>query len=300
MNCLVKFTKRFYNSPSSSASFGFKTVNIEEKQRLVSDVFDKVAGNYDCMNDAMSLGTHRLWKDYFVNKLDPKPGTHILDMAGGTGDIAQRIITHLQKTTKSPEEYLDNTKLLVCDINPSMLKIGRERLLRHIPTKKAVIYEGIKRVDTTGIENEEEEVLQFPQVDFLEQNAEDLKDILDCSFDAYTISFGIRNVPRISKALAEAFRVLKKGGVFFCMEFSHVQNPIFASIYDLYSWNIIPELGQFIAGDKESYQYLVESIKKFPDQEHFKEMLEEVGFKFVKYDNLFNGIVAIHSAIKLQ
>jgi ubiquinone/menaquinone biosynthesis methyltransferase len=261
---------RRYNT--NATHFGFKTVQEGEKQQMVSEVFHKVADKYDVMNDAMSLGVHRLWKDCFVGQLDPKPGCNYIDLAGGTGDIAFRIADKI-RSKSTVQNDRSESNILVCDINTSMLGVGQERYAKQNHS--------------------------YPNLSFLEQNAENLEKVESNMYDAYTISFGIRNVPRISKALSEAYRVLKPGGVFMCLEFSHVENPVLASIYDIYSMNVIPEVGNLVAGDRDSYQYLVESIRKFPTQEDFKEMIKDAGFKFVSYRNMTGGIVAIHRGIKI-
>eukprot|EP01080_Neovahlkampfia_damariscottae_P011594 gene11594-4837_t len=211
----------------------------KKKDPLQDEVFHKVADQYDLMNDAMSMGIHRLWKDDFVSQIKPKPGMNILDMAGGTGDIAFRLAESMRSSTSDYEKYKETSKITVCDINSSMLQVGKERY-------KKMVQNGL---------------IEFPKIEFLEQNAEELKDIPDNSLDLYTISFGIRNVPKISKAISEAYRVLKKGGAFFCLEFSHVETPFLKEFYDLYSFQVIPELGHYLINDKESYQYLVESIR---------------------------------------
>jgi len=258
-------TPRDKTDETDPTAFGFKTVALGDKQDLVDDVFHKVAQRYDIMNDAMSGGMHRLWKDAMVTRLaPPRSGNRpyeVLDVAGGTGDIAFRIA----------ERGNDRTKVTVCDINGEMLKVGRERAARR------------------GLAE---------QVDFIQGNAEDLPFEAN-RFNAYTIAFGIRNVPRIDKALAEAHRVLKPGGRFLCLEFSHVDVAVLDKIYDLYSFNVIPALGKAIAGDSEPYSYLVESIRTFPKQERFAKMIRDAGFSRVDYRNLTGGTVAIHSGWKL-
>src|SRR5690606_28093190 len=240
-------------------SYGFRSVGANEKQPLVNEVFHKVANRYDLMNDLMSGGLHRLWKDALVAALNPpkRDGWHVLDVAGGTGDIAFRIMDashgHAQAT--------------VLDINGSMLAVGRERAEKKGYAEK---------------------------VDFVEANAEELP-FADETFDAYTIAFGIRNVPRIEVALAEAYRVLKPGGRLRCLEFSQVDMPLLARASGAWSFNAIPRIGKFVAGESEPYSYLVESIRKFPNQEDFAAMIRRAGFDRVTYRNYSGGIAALHS-----
>jgi demethylmenaquinone methyltransferase / 2-methoxy-6-polyprenyl-1,4-benzoquinol methylase len=245
------------------ADFGFRRVPAGEKQALVDDVFHSVARRYDLMNDLMSFGLHRAWKDALITALDPpkRAPFALLDVAGGTGDIAFRTL----------EAGGDQTRVTVCDINPDMLAVGRER--------------AAARADGDTIT-------------FTEGNAEALP-FADRSFDAVTIAFGIRNVPRIDAALAEAFRVLKIGGKFLCLEFSAVDMPGLDRLYDFYSFNVIPALGRTVAGDAESYRYLVESIRRFPKPDAFAEMLRAAGFKRVSYQQMTGGIVALHSGWRL-
>jgi demethylmenaquinone methyltransferase/2-methoxy-6-polyprenyl-1,4-benzoquinol methylase len=243
--------------------FGARQVPLEDKQALVDDVFHSVAQRYDLMNDLMSLGLHRAWKDAVVTALDP-PKTRpfaLLDIAGGTGDVAMRTIA-------AGGEF---TRATVCDINPDMLAVGRERAeARHLGDA----------------------------ITFTEGNAEALP-FADRSFDAVTIAFGIRNVPRIDAALAEAFRVLRIGGKFLCLEFSAVDVPGLDRLYDFYSFNVIPALGRTVTGDAESYRYLVESIRRFPKPEAFATMLRAAGFKRVSFAQMTGGIVALHSGWRL-
>lgn len=250
---------------SETASFGFREVPLGEKQSLVDDVFHRVAERYDVMNDAMSGGLHRLWKNAMVSRLAPPRSSRVpwrvLDVAGGTGDIAFRIA----------ERAEGNVAVTVCDINASMLQVGRERAADR-PFGDAVT--------------------------FREGNAEDLP-FPSGSFDAYTIAFGIRNVPRIERALSEAYRVLRPGGRFLCLEFSAVDVPVLDRIYEAYSFRVIPRLGRMIAGDDEPYRYLVESIARFPTQGRFAAMIAAAGFERVDYTNLTGGVAAIHSGWKL-
>jgi len=248
---------------TDTAQFGAKRVPLVAKQALVNDVFHSVARRYDLMNDLMSFGLHRAWKNALVTAVDPPRAApfSVLDIAGGTGDVAFRLI----------KAGGAQTRVTVCDINPDMLEVGRER---------AAIYGG----DTL--------------VTFAEANAEALK-FADRSFDAATIAFGIRNVPRIERALAEAFRVLKIGGKFVCLEFSSVDVPALDRLYDLYSFNVIPALGGVVAGDAESYRYLVESIRRFPKPQAFAAMLRAAGFARVSFQTMSGGIVTLHSGWRL-
>ncbi|MGB8816515.1 MAG: bifunctional demethylmenaquinone methyltransferase/2-methoxy-6-polyprenyl-1,4-benzoquinol methylase UbiE [Rhizobiaceae bacterium] len=244
-------------------AFGFEQVGQGEKQPKVNEVFHSVARKYDLMNDLMSAGLHRVWKSAFVDWLSPakRPGWKALDVAGGTGDIAFRIL----------EASGGKADVTVLDINSSMLEVGRDRA-----AKKGIV----------------------DRLTFVEANAEELP-FADKSFDAYTITFGIRNVPRIDKALSEAFRVLKPGGRFMCLEFSDVEMPMLDKVYDTWSFNAIPAIGKAITGDGESYRYLVESIRKFPDQENFAAMIRDAGFSRVAFRNYTGGIAAAHSGWKL-
>ena len=238
-------------------SFGYEEVSPEEKTERVGQVFSSVARRYDIMNDAMSGGLHRLWKDRFVARVKPRPGEMILDMAGGTGDIAFRLQKHGALVT-------------VSDINPDMLAVGMERAAER---------------DIGGLS-------------WSEQNAEELS-FDSASFDVYTIAFGIRNVTHIDKALKEAHRVLKRGGRFFCLEFSTTTWPGFSEVYDFYSHKIVPKVGQMIAGDAESYRYLIESIRRFPDMPRFEQMIRDAGFVQTRCEPILGGLVAIHSGWKI-
>jgi len=248
---------------TDTAQFGAKRVPLVAKQALVNDVFHSVARRYDLMNDLMSFGLHRAWKNALVTAVDPPRAApfSVLDIAGGTGDVAFRLI----------EAGGAQTRVTVCDINRDMLEVGRER---------AAIYGG----DTV--------------VTFAEANAEALP-FADRSFDAATIAFGIRNVPLIERALAEAFRVLKIGGKFVCLEFSSVDVPALDRLYDFYSFNVIPALGGVVAGDAESYRYLVESIRRFPKPQAFATMLRAAGFARVSFQTISGGIVTLHSGWRL-
>ncbi|XP_076908461.1 2-methoxy-6-polyprenyl-1,4-benzoquinol methylase, mitochondrial-like [Bidens hawaiensis] len=264
---------------SHATSFGFKKVNEEDKSQLVGNVFTKVASNYDIMNDLMSGGLHRLWKDRLVSKLNPFPGMKHLDVAGGTGDVAFRILETINSVSRRAIEdtFEDNlheeTQIFVCDINPNMLNVGR------------------KRAQQRGLGD-------LGSLVWVEGDAEKLT-FDDNSMDGYTIAFGIRNVTHIEKVLAEAHRVLKKGGRFLCLELSHVDTPVFKQWYDQYSFSVIPVLGELVAGDRDSYQYLVESVRRFPPQEVFASMIADAGFQKVEYENLVGGVVAIHSGLKI-
>ncbi|GAA5850367.1 hypothetical protein JCM8547_001848 [Rhodosporidiobolus lusitaniae] len=253
--------------------FGFRDVPEQLKESLVKGVFSSVASSYDVMNDAMSLGIHRLWKDHYVSKLNPHGGLNCLDVAGGTGDIAMRILDHAR------EKYGDReTKVTMLDINPEMLEEGKKRFAK-------TMYHAT------------------PQVDFLLGNAENLHQIPDNTMDLYTIAFGIRNVTRIDVALKEAFRVLKPGGVLSVLEFSKVPNPVLAKAYELWSFNVIPNLGHILAADRDSYQYLIESIAKFPNAETFAQMLERAGFTVAQDERaelLTHGIAAIHTGVAVK
>ncbi|GGK30211.1 bifunctional demethylmenaquinone methyltransferase/2-methoxy-6-polyprenyl-1,4-benzoquinol methylase UbiE [Salinarimonas ramus] len=242
--------------------FGYETVALGEKQGRVDEVFRSVASRYDLMNDLMSVGLHRAWKDAMVSALRPprtRPYRH-LDVAGGTGDIAFRVL----------DEAGPAAHVTVLDINPDMLAVGRERAGERYG----------------------------PRAEFVEGNAESLP-FEDRSFDGYTIAFGIRNVPRIEAALAEAHRVLKTGGRFLCLEFSMPDMPGFDRIYDAYSFNVIPRLGKAVTGDAESYRYLVESIRRFPTPGVFADMIEEAGFRRVTHRAMTGGIVRLHSGWKI-
>ena len=238
-------------------NFGDELVTPEEKTRRVGGVFSSVARNYDLMNDLMSGGMHRLWKNRFVAKVKPRPGEKILDMAGGTGDIAFRMAAK-------------GAHITVSDINADMLAVGMERA-----EKQNIV--GL----TWQVENAEK--LSFA----------------DGSFDAYTIAFGIRNVSDIPATLREAHRVLKRGGRFYCLEFSTSEWPGFGELYDRYSEHLIPRIGKAVANDEDSYRYLVESIRRFPKMESFRAMIGEAGFKSTSVEPILGGLVAIHGGWKI-
>lgn len=248
---------------ASDTDFGFRKIPLSEKQGLVDDVFHSVARRYDLMNDLMSGGLHRVWKDILVATVNPpkgeRPFAH-LDLAGGTGDVAFRVAQ-----AAGPD-----TKITVADINAEMLAVGRERASK----------------------------LGRGDIEFVEGNAEKLP-FPDKAFDCVTIAFGIRNVPQIDLALKEAYRVLKFGGRFLCLEFSSVDVPGLDRLYDLYSFNVIPQVGRAVTGDAEAYRYLVESIRKFPKPPVFAEMIRKAGFGRVSYEKLTGGVVALHSGWKL-
>jgi demethylmenaquinone methyltransferase/2-methoxy-6-polyprenyl-1,4-benzoquinol methylase len=250
--------------PDDTTHFGYRDVPLGDKQTLVNDVFHSVARRYDLMNDLMSGGLHRVWKDVMINTLNPPRSDApfaLLDVAGGTGDIASRAAAAAGLGFEAT----------VCDINGDMLAVGRERAVaRHLEH----------------------------QVQFVEGNAETLA-FADKSFDAYTIAFGIRNVPRIPLALKEEYRVLKPGSRFLCLEFSNVTVPGLDKLYDMFSFNVIPQMGRAVTGDAESYRYLVESIRQFPKPEAFAQMIRDAGFSRVKYDIMSGGIVALHSGWRL-
>jgi demethylmenaquinone methyltransferase/2-methoxy-6-polyprenyl-1,4-benzoquinol methylase len=242
---------------SETASFGYTDVDASQKTGMVKGVFSNVASKYDLMNDAMSGGLHRVWKDLFVRRVKPRQGEHILDMAGGTGDIAFRM-------------HKAGAAVTVADINPDMLGVGMERAQKR------------------GLGG----------LVWAEENAETLS-FADRQFDAYTIAFGIRNVTHIDQALAEAHRVLKYGGRFFCLEFSTTLWPGFADVYDAYSHHLVPKLGKLLAKDEDSYRYLIESIRRFPDMPTFEGMIRKAGFVRTRVEPLLGGLVAIHSGWKI-
>ena len=242
---------------ADTVSFGYEDVTAAEKTERVGAVFRNVASRYDLMNDLMSGGMHRLWKDRFVRRVKPQAGERILDMAGGTGDIGFRLAA-------------SGAEVTIADINAAMLEVGQERAAKR----------GI-----TGLS-------------WREQNAEVL-DFPDRQFDAYTIAFGIRNVTRIDQALAEAHRVLRRGGRFYCLEFSTTEWPGFDTVYDRYSHHLVPRIGRAVAKDEASYRYLVESIRRFPPMPAFRAMIEQAGFASTRVEPILGGVVAIHSGWKI-
>jgi demethylmenaquinone methyltransferase/2-methoxy-6-polyprenyl-1,4-benzoquinol methylase len=248
------------NVHQNTTHFGFRTVNEGDKAGMVHGVFTRVATKYDIMNDLMSLGIHRIWKDAMMDWLAPRPGQRLLDMAGGTGDIAFRFLGRAPGATAT-----------VCDMTESML------------------IEGQKRAEAENL---------AARLEWVVADAMALP-FADNSYDVFTMSFGIRNVTRIADVLSEAFRVLRPGGRLMVLEFSQMPNPALQWAYDRYSFNVIPVLGEIVAKDRDSYQYLVESIRKFPDQESFARMIRAAGFEQVKYRNLSMGIAALHSGWKV-
>ncbi|MHB0888035.1 bifunctional demethylmenaquinone methyltransferase/2-methoxy-6-polyprenyl-1,4-benzoquinol methylase UbiE [Acidithiobacillus sp.] len=250
------------DAPEPTTHFGYQEVPENRKEDLVRGVFSNVAAKYDLMNDMMSLGVHRLWKRFTVDLARARPGQRLLDLAGGTGDLAAALYPKVRP----------NGSIVVSDINPDMLEVGRKRLA------------------DKGI---------FDGVEFVEANAEALP-FADREFDLVTLAFGIRNMTHPERALREIHRVLKTGGRVLILEFSHPRWPGLQSIYDFYSFNLLPRLGEWIAKDRESYQYLVESIRRFPDQETFQAMMEDAGLARVEVFNLSGGIVAVHRGYRLD
>ncbi len=250
-------------------AFGFRTVKTGEKAKLVRGVFDSVAGRYDLMNDLMSGGVHRIWKSVLLDRLAPQPSERLIDVAGGTGDVA---IGFLSRANNRPSaERKSPAHAAICDINHEMLKAGASRAAAQALAGQLT--------RTCG----DAERLPFP----------------DGAADAYTIAFGIRNITDMDAALVEARRVLKPGGRFFCLEFSHPITEGLQKIYDAYSFNLIPWLGEKVADDRESYQYLVESIRRFPGQEAFAERIRKAGFSRVTYENLTGGVAALHAGWRI-
>jgi len=242
-----------------NASFGYRDVNPEEKPGLVRDVFESVAGRYDLMNDLMSGGVHRLWKASLIDQIRPRPGQHLLDVAGGTGDIAFR--------------FLDagGGEVTVCDLTEGMVRVGRDR--------------GFDKGLIDGVRWTVGDAQRLP--------------VASSSVDVFTIAFGLRNVTDIASVLSEARRVLKPGGKFLCLEFSHVALPVLDQLYDQYSFRVLPALGRWVAKDEESYVYLAESIRRFPDQETLCHRMKESGLEKVTYRNLSGGIAAIHQGWRI-
>jgi demethylmenaquinone methyltransferase/2-methoxy-6-polyprenyl-1,4-benzoquinol methylase len=248
-----------------ATSFGYQDVEPQDKSRLVGAMFARVAGRYDLMNDLMSGGVHRLWKAAMIDWLAPRPGMRLLDVAGGTGDIAFRILDRLARRGAAAP------RIIVCDVNASMLEVGRDRAL---------------------------DANRLAAIEWLCADAEALP-LPDRSVDAYTIAFGIRNVTRIDRALAEARRVLAPGGRFLCLEFATMPPSALRRAYDAYSFTVLPWLGERVAGDRAAYRYLVESIRRFPDQATFARLIAAAGLERVRYRDLSGGIAALHSAWRL-
>ncbi len=248
----------------TQAGFGFKPTAPETRTKLVREVFESVAPKYDIMNDIMSLGIHRVWKADFVRDVAPRPNEAILDLAGGTGDIA--FLMEKARSRILPSQ----TNITICDINPAMLDVGKQRAI------------------DKGLHG---------KFRWVEGNAESLP-FDDNSFNAVTIAFGLRNVTHLSKALADILRVLKPGGRFYCLEFSHIPVPLLQKIYDKYSFGFLPWAGEKVAGDRAAYQYLAESIRAFPDQPSLVKLMQQAGYSGVRYRNLSLGIAAIHSGFK--
>jgi len=282
---------------SATTHFGFQTVPLDQKQDLVKQVFQNVADSYDVMNDVMSVGVHRYWKDELLrlthvesiaravrrqahenrmqNSQVDLPMLNILDVAGGTGDIAFRLFEAAQCQERAKSSGMDEIAITVCDINPDMLRVGQQRAIERFG------------------------LYSSKSLKFVQGNAQDLIDVCqDETYDLYTIAFGLRNVTDTDAALREAFRVLKPGGRFMCLEFSHVESHLFKQVYDWYSFLIIPYLGQLVANDRASYQYLVESIRQFDTQQKLLERMHRAGFTSVSYTNYTHGIVAIHQGWK--
>ncbi|PLW09131.1 hypothetical protein PCANC_13615 [Puccinia coronata f. sp. avenae] len=280
---LSRYTRDHHPDQQPRTHFGYRDVPEQAKQSLVGQVFSSVASSYDVMNDAMSLGIHRLWKDHYVKSLDPHGHIRCLDVAGGTADIGLRILDHARLAHSDRQ-----TQVTILDINQEMLEEGKRKVARSM-------YHASH------------------QVHFIHGDAQDLQasHIQDNSIDLYTIAFGIRNCTHIHTVLKEAYRVLKKGGRFSCLEFGKVHNPLLAGIYEMYSFNVIPNLGHILASDRDSYQYLVESIRRFPTQAKFASMIQEAGFVLPRahkhlsmdrnqaWEDLSFGIAAIHTGIKL-
>lgn len=255
-----KAVKAAANAESDETHFGFQTVKAADKAGMVKGVFNSVADQYDIMNDVMSAGVHRVWKNSLIDSLNPRSGMRLLDVAGGTGDIAFRFL-----------DACPGGSVTVCDINAEMLRVGAARA---------------------------EEKGYGDRADFVCGDAMKLP-FDNGSMDAYTIAFGIRNVTRIEEALAEAYRVLKPGGRFLCLEFSPAVVPVLKQAYDMYSFNLIPAMGELVASDRDSYQYLVESIRQFPTPERFDAMIRAAGFSRTGWRTMTAGVVALHSGVRI-
>lgn len=272
----------------SETHFGFESVGVDEKEGRVKQVFENVADSYDVMNDFMSGGLHRYWKDQLLDmsavasmaqiiRRQQKGTLRILDVAGGTGDVSFRFLEAAGCPERAQSSGEDPISVTVCDINSEMLRVGEARARKKYGSSL---------------------ITESKALSFVEGNAQDLNNFEDNSFDLYTIAFGLRNVTDVDKGLAEAYRVLKPGGRFMCLEFSQVADPFFRQLYDAYSFAVIPEMGELVANDRASYQYLVESIRKFSNQEELVTRMNDVGFHLTKYTNMTGGIVAIHEGWK--
>ena len=259
----MKMTNTTENTAQDTAQFGFEEIPRSEKTARVRGVFEAVASRYDIMNDVMSLGMHRMWKQNMIRALRPKPGMRLLDLAGGTGDIAFRVL-------QATEKFSPPAEVTLCDINTAMLGEGRDRAINKN---------------------------QLANIEWVCGNAESLP-FSDMAFDACTIAFGMRNVTDIPAALREIRRVLKPGGQFLCLEFSKVNNATLSHLYDAYSFHLIPRIGEKIVGDGKPYQYLVESIRNFPGQQAYADMLKDAGLSGVRFDNMTGGVVALHSGYR--
>lgn len=268
-------TEQAHRNPEST-QFGERDVTPDEKTAAVRGVFDSVADQYDLMNDLMSGGVHRLWKNHLIRRIRPRAGLSYLDVAGGTGDIAFKIKESIDSLSRAQARrratpVSGETQITLCDLNWDMLRVGRDRAV------------------DKGYLND---------FDWVTGNAECLP-MPSESVDVYTIAFGLRNVTRIDDGLKEAFRVLKPGGRFYCLEFSHVDNPLIRRVYDGFSYGVIPQMGKVVAGDRDSYQYLVESIRKMPKQAALKKRMEDAGFAKCSFENLTFGVAAIHYGMKV-
>jgi len=305
---------------TTTTHFGYKTVPASEKEGRVREVFDSVADTYDAMNDLMSGGLHRYWKDYLLDASDVAEmsaevrrwtagsggdgdgdedrGLQILDVAGGTGDVACRFFDAAGCLERSKSSGVDPVSITVCDINTEMLRVGQRRAKERYGLSES--FGGHQREEEDVEGSDMSTTATTRALRFVQGNAQDLKPQFDDdSFDLYTIAFGLRNVTDVDAALSEARRVLRVGGRFMCLEFSQVPNHLFRAVYDAYSFNVIPAMGHVVADDRESYQYLVESIRRFSNQDELVLRMERAGFRYVKYTNLTGGIVALHEGWKL-
>lgn len=289
-----------------------------KKSTLVRQVFESVAPQYDVMNDLMSATLHRQWKDDLVDMLAPRPSTRHIDVAGGTGDVAFRICDRIQRRLppSSAGWQPPPSEVVVFDINPAMLEVGKQRAqeygynsineeddheisLTHSSSSSVTTFDSASSSSDT-LTSASASPPPSLRLKWCEGDAERLERFEDSAFDSYTIAFGIRNVTDIPRALREAHRVLRPGGRFLCLEFSRVQNNVLRQLYEAYSFHVIPQIGEIVANDRDSYQYLVESIQKFPTQVEFGKMLKDAGFQHVQHTNFIDGVVAIHSGFKLE